>query len=294
MAAGFVPSADVYCFDTDPSRMKFIQKRRISLAGHSPRSAVRIEATANLAQWQGQHFDAVIICTKCQDVMPAARLVARYIRPPRVLFLQNGLFPMAPLVKIIRGTDVCRGVTTAAVYADSKGHMTVFRKGAIYLGTVSGRPRSARQFVTFFREAGFSAQTVRNSEQAVWAKLIFSAVMNPLPIVIKGSYDSIRQDKNVFEFVREAIQEGRRAAKAMRIPLAFDPMSIVKALRAGKYGEFVYKGSMYYDLLHHRQTEIDFMIGALIQHAAKVGVQVPVLKQIYKVVKTREKDCGCE
>jgi 2-dehydropantoate 2-reductase len=157
---------------------------------------------------------------------------------------------------------------------------TLFYRGNMYVGG-DGAPKVAG----LFRESGVEVKTYRDPNGPVWAKLIFSAVMNPLPVVTGQGYDILRKDKDVWKLVKQAIEEGRDVARALGVRLAFDPVQLIYRVRNGDLAGIEHRGSIVHDMRAGRLTELDFITGALIRQARKVGVKTPVLDSI--LVKSR-------
>jgi 2-dehydropantoate 2-reductase len=140
-----------------------------------------------------------------------------------------------------------------------------------------------------FRQAGFSCAVTADYRGAVWAKLIFSAIMNPLPIILGRDYMSIRQDRAVYSLVRAAIDEGKAVARARLVRLAFDPMAIVNGIRSGKYGRLPHTGSMSADFRQGRSSEIGYITGIITAEAGRQGIRTPVLDTVLCLIKAMER-----
>jgi 2-dehydropantoate 2-reductase len=52
--------------------------------------------------------------------------------------------------------------------------------------------------------------------------------------------------------------------------------------------DYAHLPSMLEDVLAHRATEVDFIAGALVRHAAGYGVPVPVTAAAYQLIKGKE------
>lgn len=270
---------DVVAHDAEAGRLRLFRTGAVK----------GVRALLSLSACQGQAFDAVLITTKCRDVKAAAAALARCVTVRRVLFLQNGDFPLAWARRLFPQAAVCRGVTTMAVRTDARGHAEILFEGQTYVGTFAGTFDDARWFVDIFRRAGLRASAVADYQSAVWAKLIFSAVMNPLPVLIDGDYGAIRKDDGIYALVIRAMDEGKRVARALKIPLAFDPAAIVRALRRDRTRSVAHRGSMYHDLRRHFPSEIEYITGAVTARARALGINTPVLATIGALTRILER-----
>ncbi len=81
------------------------------------------------------------------------------------------------------------------------------------------------------------------------------------------------------------ISEGEAVAKALGIQLHGDPRALVQkgANAPGKH-----KASMLQDILAKRQTEVDFMNGAIAESGEKLGVPTPLNRALWQLVKGLE------
>jgi 2-dehydropantoate 2-reductase len=127
----------------------------------------------------------------------------------------------------------------------------------------------------------------KDSRGAVWAKLIFSSVMNPLPVIAGQGYDILKKDLEIWKLVCQAIKEGRATAKAWGIRLAFDPFRLIKRVRSGDLKGIAHRGSIAQDIAKGRPTELGFITGALIRKGRRKGIKTPALDLIFKRAKTR-------
>ena len=81
------------------------------------------------------------------------------------------------------------------------------------------------------------------------------------------------------------IAEGEAVARKLGIELHGDPRQLVQkgANAPGKH-----RASMLQDVLARRQTEVDFMNGAISQWGDKVGVATPLNKVLWELIKGLE------
>jgi 2-dehydropantoate 2-reductase len=150
----------------------------------------------------------------------------------------------------------------------------LFFRGPVYIGG-----RGSSKIAGLFRQSGIRVKAYREARGAVWAKLIFSAVMNPLPVLAQRGYDVLKEE-DIWRQVREAVAEGRAVARALKVRLAFDPLKLIDRVRRGDLAGIPHRGTIVHDLSVGRRTELDFITGALVRQARKAGVSTPVLNSI--------------
>jgi 2-dehydropantoate 2-reductase len=120
---------------------------------------------------------------------------------------------------------------------------------------------------------------------AQWTKLIFNAGTNPVGALTglhHGAAAFLPETGALFDAL---IDEGLAVAQALGIRLHGDPKEMVrKAANApGKH-----KASMLQDVLARRQTEVDFMNGAIVEWGKKTGVPTPLNRAVWELVKGLE------
>lgn len=240
---------------------------------------VSVRSISSLDKLRGEKIDVLIFATKVIDLRRAVAEAAG-LDPRIVFFPQNGIFDIRWTKHLFKKSHICRGVTTMACQETGPGEVTLFYRGNMYAGG-DGAPLIA----DFFRKGGVGAKAHRNHDGPVWSKLIFSAVMNPLPVVTGQGYDVLRKDRDVWKLVKHAVQEGKAVARALGVRLSFDPMGLIDRVRNGDLVGIEHRGSIIHDMSAGRSTELDFITGALIRQARKVGVKTPALDSI--LVKSR-------
>jgi len=115
--------------------------------------------------------------------------------------------------------------------------------------------------------AGMNTIALRDARGAQWTKLIFNASTNPvgaLTLLHHGGATRFGPTGKLFD---DLMTEGEQVAKALSIELHGDPRQLVQkaALAPGKH-----PSSMLQDVLAKRQTEVDFMNGAIVRWGEQV------------------------
>ncbi|MEI7998584.1 MAG: 2-dehydropantoate 2-reductase [Candidatus Omnitrophota bacterium] len=235
---------------------------------------VKIRGISSLKELQGAKIDILIFATKIMDLQEAAEEAAE-LKSKYVFFPQNGIFDIRWTKRFFKTSQIYRGVTTMACQVTGPSQVTMFYRGDMYIGG-DGSSRLA----SLFRKAGIGAKAYRDPSGSIWAKLIFSAVMNPLPVMTGQGYDLLKKDPEIWKLVRHAIEEGRAVAKALGVRLAFDPLKLIHRVRDGDLAGISHRGTMVQDISAERLTEIDFITVALVRQARRVGVKTPALNSI--------------
>lgn len=276
----------IFAYDIDRNLVRAIKEKGIKISDKNIR--LKINITNNITKYKNLNFDLIIFTTKSYDVITAAEQVAINCSSSKILFLQNGIINMHGIMKIFTASCIYRGITTMAGRMIQDGETKIFRKGAIYFGSNNFNYKIDSIIAKLFREAGFLVVMLREPTAAIWSKLIFNAVMNPLPILTNCGYDIIQNNKEAYTLIKKAIKEGKDVAKKLGIRLYFDPLHIVDDIKDGKYNDFDHRGSMYYDFIRNKKLEIDYITGEIIREAKGLKIETPILETFYKLIKTLE------
>jgi 2-dehydropantoate 2-reductase len=89
----------------------------------------------------------------------------------------------------------------------------------------------------------------------------------------------------VCELIDAMFAECMQVARAQGIEPAFDPMLLVRKIRAGEIPLTRHAGSMASDLAAGRETELEALTGYMVRSAHALGVQVPVTETVYRLAK---------
>jgi len=279
-AALLADQADLTVCDRDSATFRALKKGPLVLKEKRQTRNVRVRAVASLSELRGEKIDVLIFATKIMDLRTAVRQAAG-LDPQYVFFPQNGIFDLHWAHRFFKGANICRGVTTMACQETGPAQADLFYRGGIYVGGPG-----AAFIAGLFCKCGIKAKAYRDSLGAIWSKLIFSAVMNPLPVLTGRGYDVLQEDHAVWKLVRQAAYEGRAVAKGLGIRLAFDPLQLISRVRSGDLQGIPHRGTIFHDLNAERPTELEFITGALVGQARKRGVKTPALNLILAKAKT--------
>ena len=253
---------------------------KVTVVDPSPRASVKEHIFHSADALKGRSFDGLIVATKCYDLDKSLIRLKNRVFVRRILFLQNGVLNLTRIPRLFPGAVLVRGVTTSAIGIVSR--KSVFHyQGKFFLAPQGDQKNEAvGWFARLLADAGLKTSLVSSSPRIVWAKLIFSAVMNPLPVMTGQGYDILRKDREIWKLVRQAVEEGRNVARALGVRLAFDPLRLIHRVRDGDLVGISHRGSIFQDIATGRATELDFITGALIREARKAGVKTPALESI--------------
>ncbi len=279
LAGLLMPQADVMIYERHPQVRQALARHGLIFKHGRRTLTCKPQVVTSLKEIRGQKIDVLIVASKVMDLQAAVEQCGD-LKPQCVFLPQNGLFDFKWVKRSFKNAVICRGTTTMACQSTGLNQVSLFYRGDMYVGGPGSSTVSK-----LFRSAGVKVKVVKDSTEAVWAKLIFSAVMNPLPVITDKGYSILRKDPEIWYLVQQAIKEGRATARALKIRLAFNPALLINRVHHGDLVNIPHRGSIMQDILSHRATEIDFITGALIKQANKVGLKTPALETILTLAK---------
>lgn len=156
--------------------------------------------------------------------------------------------------------------------------------------TPAGAPVSARLqgFVALLKAAGFEAEASTDIRTEVWKKLLGNACFNPVSMLTGSATDLLIDEPGIYELFTTMMNETLSVGRGLGIDAAIEPAARIAITR--KLGNV--KTSMLQDTESSRPVEIDAILGAVIEMASKLGIDVPVSKTVYALARMRAQTFG--
>ncbi len=276
--------AEVFAYDVSRDHVNAINRSGLQLSGEADFTA-RLRATSNPADVP--RCDYGIVATKSVHTRGAMEQVARFFDDSSaVCSVQNGVGNEEIIAEHVK--YVIRGTTFPAGHIIAPGHVGYDIKGDTWIGPFepTNTPMSlVEELAGLLTRAGMNTIAMHDARGAQWTKLIFNAGTNPVGALTGLHHGAASFFAPTGELFEALIDEGLAVARALGIELHNDPKALVlKAANApGRH-----KASMLQDAEAHRQTEVDFMNGAIVEWGQKTGVPTPLNKAIWALVKGME------
>lgn len=276
--------AEVFAYDVWKEHTRAIAARGLRISGAAEFTA-RFRATSDVREIPPCDFG--IVATKSTHTRKAIEETAHlFPETSAVCSVQNGVGNEEILAEHVR--YVIRGTTFPAGHVIEPGHVGFDINGDTWIGPFEpAKTPFARvqELADTLKRAGMSAVALEDARGAQWTKLIFNASTNPVGALTLLHHGAAARFAPTSDLFNALIDEGVAVAKALGITLHGDPRQLVqKGARApGKH-----KASMLQDVLAKRQTEVDFMNGAIAQWGEKLGVATPLNRAMWALVKGLE------
>ncbi|MFB3154479.1 MAG: ketopantoate reductase family protein [Candidatus Acidiferrales bacterium] len=279
-----VDGVEVYAFDVWKDHVKAINQRGLQISGAAEFTA-KVRATTNVGEIP--RCDYGIVATKSLHTKAAIEQTAHlFDEHSAVCSIQNGVGNEEILAQHVK--YVIRGTTFPAGHVIEPGQVGYDISGDTWIGPFepSNTPmKMVEELAAAITKGGMNTLAMQDARGAQWAKLIFNASTNPVGALTGLHHGAATFYEPTGELFNALIEEGIAVARAQGIELHGDPRELVLqgAKAPGKH-----KASMLQDILAGRQTEVDFMNGAIVQWGEKVGVPTPLNKALWALVKGLE------
>ncbi len=137
--------------------------------------------------------------------------------------------------------------------------------------------------------AGFKAPVRPKIRDELWVKLWGNMAFNPISALTTATLDVLIADDGQRGIARAMMLEGQAVAEKLGVRFAID----VDKRIAGGAEVGAHKTSMLQDLERGRPMEIDALLGAVVELAELVGVEVPTCRTVLALVRARGRAAGC-
>jgi len=275
---------EVWAYDVSRDHVDAINRSGLRISGAADFTA-KLRATANAADLPVCDFG--IVATKAIHTATAIRQAARAFGPDSaVCSVQNGVGNEELIAEHVR--YVVRGTTFPAGHIVAAGHVSFDIQGDTWIGpfepahTPMDKVEALAAAIT---ESGMNTLALPDARGAQWTKLIFNAATNPVGALTRLHHGAAARFQPTGDLFDALISEGEAVAAALGIKLHGDPRALV---RKGASAPGQHKASMLQDVLAGRQTEVDFMCGAIVKAGAQLGVPTPLNQAMWALIKGLE------
>ncbi len=235
--------------------------------------------------------DVLVIAVKAPALADAAEAARPMIGPrTRVVPMLNGVpwwFTAEPLASVDPGgriaaalpqAQIIGSVVHAACSRPEANHVVVKHGDRLILGEPDGGTgERIAELASQFERAGIKVEASDHVRRAIWYKLWGNATINPLSALTRSTADALIADPALRSWMIEAMAELAAVGAAIGCPIAEsgeDRMAVT-----AKLGEF--KTSMLQDVEAGRPIELEALLGAPLEIAARAGVPTPQLDLLY-------------
>lgn len=275
---------EVHVYDVSQEHVRVMRERGLRVSGATDLVA-RLSATTDAREIPPCEFG--IFAVKSTHTRSAIEQTAHiFADSSAVCSIQNGLGNEEIIADYVG--NVIRGATTMAAHMVEPGHAGFEFYSDLWIGPFepSGTPyEKVEELAAIMKRAGLWVVPLRDARGAQWTKLVFNSAVNPVSALTRLHHGAATRLAPTGELQEALLREGESVAAGLDIELHGDPRQMIAegASAPGKRNP-----SMLMDVLAERETEIDFLNGAIADVGEGLGIPVPVNRAIWRLVKGLE------
>jgi len=259
--------------------------------------------TAKLSMFDGP-AELLVVAVKAPALPALAPSLAQYIdRDTIILPMLNGvpwwfvdgdrlasIDPDGAIAEALPLGQVVGCVVHAACRRTAPGRVQVVHAEKLIVGEPGGGAASERlaRLFALLDAARLKPDQSNNVRRAIWYKLWGNATINPLSALVRAPCDRILADPECRAWMLEGMAELAAVGAAIGCPISEsgeDRMAVTARLGA-------FKTSMLQDVEAARPIELEALLGAPREIAARHGIATPALDRLYGVTRLMGESLG--
>jgi 2-dehydropantoate 2-reductase len=222
---------------------------------------------------------ALVLVKSWQTERAALQLAQCLPADGLALTLQNGLGNAETLSSLLGMGRVAVGATTAGAYLEGPGIVRPTGSGEIMLPCLN----IPSPLIALFQRSGFTVHDVPDIRVIQWGKLVINVAINPLTALLRITNGELLHRPSARALMADLAREAAGVAQALGIELSYtDPLATVEAVAQRTAAN---RSSMLQDVSRSAPTEIDAICGAVVRQASQIGLDVPVNRALWLLVK---------
>jgi 2-dehydropantoate 2-reductase len=287
--------ADVVVIVRRQSQADALNAHGLRISGKSEFTA---EVTATTDPGQADGCELVILATKATQLDTAMTGFAGRVGNAVFMTMQNGI-GAEEVVQSHGAWPIVSAVTFMSGTRHADDHVEYELDTATWMGPFRGTEtdlETAEAIGDLFQSAGLKSEVLPDLRPAQWSKLVFNSAVNGVAALTDLGHVALfarRERSGDLGFlVADLMDEGKAVAKTVGVGLFEDPWEMnTEAVSHGQTDsdEYAHVPSMLADVRAGQRTEVDFILGALVREADLAGVDVPLTRALYRLVKARDR-----
>lgn len=274
----------VEVLDYKAERAKRLSETGFRLEGISGDYQVKLPVSVNMPSVEP---DITILCVKAYKTLEASRHLKGILKGNSVILtLQNGVGNLEILEETFGPDMVTAGVTSEGATLLGEGHVRHAGKGE----TVIGKGRIERpiieKLVGAFNQAGIETRWQEDVTGLIWGKLIVNVGINALTAILRVRNGLLYENEVTRDLIRLVVEEAMEVIRRKNIKLPYeDPVEKVYQVAKNTAQNI---SSMLQDVLKGKDTEIQFMNGAIVREGKALGIRTPYNETLSRLISAME------
>ncbi len=279
---------DVILVDVSKAQVDEINANGLELETSEGRRVISINA--KYAHEVSEQPELLILFTKTIHSKSALESLKEKIGADTiVLSLQNGLGNDEVIKEFVSTDRIIIGTTNFPSDLLQVGKVRSKGKGFTRMMSCNGEmTEKLKEVEAMLNDAGFNCRITEDVFVSIWEKVAFNAACNALTAVTGLRLGDVGGTKEGKELARLIINEVVSVANKKNI--SANAENVYKLVEQDFIEHADHIPSMMQDVLENRITEIDFINGAVVKEAEKLGMNVPVTKVLYQLISIIQKN----
>ncbi|MGE6753215.1 ketopantoate reductase family protein [Rossellomorea sp. NPDC071047] len=227
-------------------------------------------------------FDFVIVAVKEYDLKPLENVLKLLDKNQPLLFLQNGIGHLE-WVKSLPHHNLLAGSVEHGALKENDHTLHHLGEAKTNIALIKGEWGVVEELVSQ-SIPGFPFLLKQDFEEMLLTKLFVNVLINPLTALARVRNGKLIENPHLHQLQRDLFQE---------LLLLFPHMERIVSFEGVKgicINTFQNRSSMLKDIESQRKTEIESILGVLLEKAQKEHHFVPIMNVIYRLVKGIERE----
>lgn len=236
------------------------------------------------------HEDILIICVKAFQIEDLVNSIQnKNLSKSIIITLMNGLGYHEIINKYTNCAGVYAGLNTYGTTKYNDNDISLAGNGKIVIGRIypTDKDTYIKYILDMFISAGLKTVISSNIKKAMWEKLCINACINPVTALIRKPNGILSNKMIYFEKILDKVlKEIILVASASDIDIDFDycKSSVIDVIEKTMSN----KSSMLQDIDTGRATEVDYILGFIIDKANEFRLNTDYCDLLYRLIKICE------
>jgi len=275
---------EVLLFDINREHVEAIRRDGLIIEdlASGQREAVHPAATTKAEQLR--EVQILVIFVKSAATEAVARQFSQIAGKQTIaVTVQNGLGNEGILKRHFGAGRTAAGVTSQGATFLGPGQIRHAGRGPTHLCMSDRNNEKLKDFVGALNQAGLETDLEANIDDLIWSKLVINVGINALTALTGLANGRLLEFPDTKALMADLVAEAVTVAEKRGVQLAYsDPLVMVYQVAEKTGGN---RSSMLQDFDRKRQSEIDFINGAIVREAEALGLEVPVNRVITRLVR---------
>jgi 2-dehydropantoate 2-reductase len=200
--------------------------------------------------------------------------------------MQNGLGNEEILKSYFGEARIAAGVTSQGATFLGPGRIRHAGRGSTHLCMSDRDNRKLHGFIDALNKAGLEGGLEENIDDLIWSKLVINVGINALTALSGLPNGRLLDYTDCKALMADLVAEAVTVAQKKGVHLTYaDPLQMVYQVAEKTGGN---RSSMLQDFDRNRQSEIDFINGAIVREAEALGLDAPVNRSLTRLVRIHD------